>query len=142
LSYDIDPQEGHVRIVGTGTVSMPSMIAVVERAAADPRFRSRFTVVFDLREAQYTAELSDGDALAAVLKEKRTDFQNRFALVVPESLHVLARLYCVLAGMGGFDKIRCFTDLREAREWCRTAREPPGSSAEPGGGRPDTKGRQ
>ena len=71
---------------------MTAMIAVIERVAADPRFRSEFTVIFDLRAATYEAELADGEALAAVLGKKRADFQNRFAVVVPESLHFLARL--------------------------------------------------
>ena len=78
LSYDIDPQEAHVRIIGTGPVSMPGMIAVVEQVAADPRFQSDFRVIFDLRAAKYTAELNDGDELAAVLRQKRSDFQNKF----------------------------------------------------------------
>ena len=119
LIYEIDSQEGLVTVRGTGTVSMPAMIEVIERVAADPQFRPRFTVIYDLREVQYTAELSDGEALARVLKQKKTDFQSRFAVLVPESLHFLARLYCVLANVAGFDKIQCFTDETQAREWCR-----------------------
>jgi len=69
---------------------MTAMIAVIGWVVADPRFRSDFTVTFDLREATYDAELADGETLAAVLGKKRTDFQNRFAVVVPESLHLLA----------------------------------------------------
>ena len=118
LHYNIDPAAAHVRITGAGTLSMPDMIAEVERVAADPRFRSEFTVIFDLRDAEHTAELSDGATLSAVVKQKRIDFRNRFALVVPERLHLLANLYCELARMAGFDKMQCFTDMAEAREWC------------------------
>ena len=118
LHYNIDPDEAHVCITGTGKLSMPAMIAEVERVAADPRFCSDFTVTLDLRDAEYSAELSDGETLVAVLKQKKTDFQNRFALVVPERLHFLARLYCELAHVAGFDKIQCFTCMEEARKWC------------------------
>ena len=118
LTYEITQRDAHVRIIGTQAVSMPSMIAVVERVAADPRFQSHFTVIFDLQDARYTAELDDGDELAAVLRQKRNDFQNKFAVVVPESLGFMARLYCLLGNMAGFDKIRSFTDMEEAEKWC------------------------
>jgi len=98
---------------------MSGMIDILAEVVADPRFQSHFTVTFDLRGVAYTAELSDGDTLAAVLKQKKTDFQNRFAVVVSESLHFLGRLYCTLATVGGFDKIKCFTSMVQAEAWCR-----------------------
>jgi len=67
LSYVINPDKLNVQVVGTGKMTMPAMIEIIEEVAADPLFDSHFTVLFDLREAQYTAELADGDALAAVL---------------------------------------------------------------------------
>ena len=118
LTYEIDKQVERARITGTRKVTMSSMIDVVQQVADDPGFSSHFTVIFDLREAEYTAELSDGDALAAVLRQKTDRFLNRFAVVVPESLHFLARLYCALTGLAGFDKIKCFTDMAEAERWC------------------------
>ena len=119
LHFDINSAESHVRITGTGSLTMGAMIAVIQQVAEDPSFRSHFTVTLDLRAATYTAELSDGDALVAVLRQKKSDFQNRFAVVAPESLHFLARLYCALATMGGFDRIQCFTNIEEAHAWCR-----------------------
>lgn len=120
LQHEIDMQEEQVRILGTGTLSMPEMVASVDQVAADPRFRSHFTVILDLRQANYTAELDDGDTFAAALKRKQRDFQNKFALVVPEPLHILARLYCALASVGGISRMKCFTDMEKARFWCRT----------------------
>lgn len=120
VDYEIASQAQHVQVVGTGAVTMAAMIDIFDQIAADPRFHSHFTVLVDLRSVRYTAELADGDALATVLKQKRTDFQNRLALVVPPSLHLLARLYCALVTLGGFDKIHCFTCIDEAEEWCRT----------------------
>jgi len=122
VDYDIAPEKMHVTVVGTGKVSMSIMISIFDQIAADPRFHSHFTVLLDLRNGRYTAELADGDALAAVLKQKRTDFQNRLALVVPESLHLLARLYCTLVALGGFDKIQCFTDMEKAEAWYKDGR--------------------
>jgi hypothetical protein len=122
LSYDIVDQAPQVRIVGDGVMTMPGMIAVIAQVAADARFQSNFTVTFDLRKARYTAELADGEALAAVLRQKKTDFQNRFAVVVPESLQLLAKLYCLLAAVGGFEPIQCFTDMGKAEAWCREGR--------------------
>jgi hypothetical protein len=119
LAYEIVAEDPQVRVVGTGAVSMASMIAIIQQVAADPRFRSQFTVTFDLRATTYTAELADGEALVAVLRQKKTDFQNRFAVVVPDALHVLGKLYCLLAAMGGFDKIKCFPSIEEAQAWCR-----------------------
>ena len=122
LTYEIDPLAAHAQATAVGVVSMTAMIDVIERMAADPRYRTHFTIIFDLRVASYTAELSDGDALAAVLRQKKTDYQNRFAVVVGESLHLLARLYCLLANMAGFQLIRCFADMDEAQAWVRATR--------------------
>ena len=119
LRYEIDTAEEQVRVVGAGLLTMPEMIAVVEDVAMDPRFRSCPTVIFDLRNADYTAELSDGDAFVAALKRRQSDFGNKFALLVPEHLHVLATLYSVLASVGGFDRMKCFTGMQEAQAWCR-----------------------
>lgn len=120
VSYDIFSDDMHVKVVGTGKVSMSAMISLFDEIVADDRFRSHFTILVDLRSAKYTAEMADGDALAAVLRQKRTDFQNRLALVVPESLRVLARLYCALVKLGGFEQIRCFTEMEEAKGWYKT----------------------
>ena len=120
LRYDIVAEAPQVRVVGAGPVTMSAMIAIIGQIAENPRSRSHFTVTFDLRAATYIADLADGDALVAVLRQKKTEFQNRFAVVVPESLHLLARLYCALATIGGFDKIQCFTNMDQAQEWCRT----------------------
>lgn len=122
LSYDIDPQRAHVRIVGNRKVSIPAMIDAVEGVVTDPRFHADFTVILDLRQADYTPELSDGDAFAGELKKRKDDFRNKFAIVVPEELHFLAKLYCVLAKVGGFDRMRCFTDMQEATAWCQPPR--------------------
>lgn len=123
LRYEIDPVAAHVRLVGTGPLTMPAMLAAVEAIATDPRFESRFTVLFDMRDADYTAELSDGDAFVTTLKRRQADFQNRFAILVPAHLHFLARLYSVLATAGGFDRMQCFTDLQEAQAWCGLSRK-------------------
>jgi hypothetical protein len=121
LRYDIAPAETHVRITGTGSLTMPEMIAVVNAVAEDPRFNSHYTVIFDISNAEYTAELSDGEAFVAVLKRRMNDFKNRFALLVPQHLQFLAKLYSVLASTGGFDRMQCFTELKEAEAWCRTS---------------------
>jgi hypothetical protein len=121
LLHDVEPTEARVRIVGSGALSMPEMIAAVDRVAGDPRFRSTYAVVFDLRAATYTAELNDGEAFVAALKRRMDDFQGRFALVVPEALFFLGKLYSVLASVGGFDRMRCFRQVEEAEAWCRQA---------------------
>jgi hypothetical protein len=123
LHYSIDPERETALITGDGPMFMTTMIEAVEGVARDPAFRPRFTVIFDLRQARYTAMIADGDALADVLRKKGGDFRNRFAVVVPESLHILAKLYCLVVTMAGFDRIRCFTDMEEAERWCCAARK-------------------
>ena len=118
LKYDVDPDRAHVTVVGNGDLAMSEMIAVVERVAEDRRFRPHFSLIFDLRNADYAAELTDGDAFAEVLRRRRDDFEGEFALLVSENLHFLARLYCVLASLGGFPRMHCFTDIEEARTAC------------------------
>lgn len=120
LSYTIADQEQQVVITGDGAVTMAGMIAFVEQVAVDPQFRPHYTVILDLRTADYAADMEDGEKLAATLKLKRTDFQNKFAVVVPDTLYLLAKLYCVMSRLGGFEKIQCFTDLDQARAWCRS----------------------
>jgi hypothetical protein len=97
---------------------MPEMIAVVDRIAADNRFRSDFAVIFDIRQCEYTAELADGDMFVQALHRRQESFQNRFALVVPDSLLVLASLFCLLAQVGGVDRIKSFTRIEDAGDWC------------------------
>jgi len=118
LRYEINPTDKVVHVIGTGMLPMPEMIAIVDEVAEDPVFQSDFCMLFDLREADYTAELKDGDAFVSALKRRMDDFQNKFALIVPEHLHFLAKLYSVLAEVGGFDRMQCFIDFNEARRWC------------------------
>lgn len=119
IDYAIDTAAGHVFITCSGALPMDAMLRVIEKVAEDSLFQPRYTITFDLRSGGYTAELSDGDAFAEVLKRRKDHFLNRFAIVVPESLHFLARMYCLLAAMGGFDRMRCFTSMDEALQWCR-----------------------
>ena len=74
------------------------MLEAVEGMADDPRFRSDFHVLFDIRAALYTAEIEDGNLFVATLERRESDFQKRFALVVSDALQVLASLFC-LVGM-------------------------------------------
>ena len=118
LGYTIDPEKKHVHIIGKGPVPMPAMIEIVDQVAEDPRFDSSYSVIFDLTNGSYEAELSDGDAFVSALKRRLGDFHDKVALAVPPELHVLAQMYCVLARVAGFDRMQCFTDLDEARKWC------------------------
>lgn len=118
LHYTIDTAAAHVRITGTGPLSMPEMTAAVDQVAADPRFDSHFSVILDIRDAHYTAQLNDGDEFVAALRRREADFQNLFVLVVPDSLHFLGTLFCLLAKASGVDRMRCFTSIEEALESC------------------------
>ncbi len=51
-------------------VFLAAMITIFDRIAADPLFHSHDTSLVDLQTARYTAELADGDARAAVLRQK------------------------------------------------------------------------
>ena len=119
IQYSIVPSELQVRVAGEGRVTMPEMIGVVDRIACDPRFRSEFTVIFDIREADYTAEIEDGNEFVAALDRRESAFQKRFALVVSESLQPLATLFCLLAHAKGIHRIKSFTGVQEACDWVR-----------------------
>lgn len=118
IDYTIHPEQRYVHVAGIGKQSMPEMIAVVDAVADDPEFHSDYNVLFDLQKGDYTAELRDGDDFVVALKRRIPDFQNLFILLVPKHLHVLAKLYSVLAAAGGFDRMKCTTDMDEALEWC------------------------
>ena len=118
IDFTIYPERHYVHVCGTGKQTMPEMVAVVDAMVDDPEFDATHCVIFDLRNADYTAELRDGDDFAAALKRRMPDFQDRFALVVPAHLHVLAKLYSVLAAVGGFDRMKCFLEIDRAFEWC------------------------
>ena len=118
INYTIYPEQHYVHVIGTGVQTMSEMIAAVDAVAEDPAFNPDYSVLFDLCRGDYTAELQDGDDFVTALKRRMPDFQNRFALVVPQYLHVLAKLYSVLAAVGGFDRMRCFLNLDDARAWC------------------------
>ena len=115
--YTIDPKEGLVRIQCVGKISMAAAIEIFERVAADAHYQPHFRVLFDVRLARYTADLNDGDELVAVLRKKDRAYQNKVAVVVPESLHIIAKLYCLLSNTAGFDRIMTFTDLDQAKAW-------------------------
>jgi hypothetical protein len=123
IHHEINSACAVARIIGEGRLTMPAMIAAVDRLAEAPEYRSSYAVIFDLRAADYVAELSDGEAFVGVLKRRMSDFQGSFALVVPEPLHFLARLYSVLAAASGFDRMRCFTDMEDACAWCGIAQQ-------------------
>ncbi len=118
IPYTIYPEQRYVHAVGNKKQTMAEMISVVDAVAEDPRFDSNYSMLFDLRKADYTAELRDGDDFVAALKRRIPDFQDKFALLVPEKLHVLAKLYSVLAAVGGFDRMKCFLDIDKAKAWC------------------------
>jgi hypothetical protein len=118
IDYTIHPEQRYAHVTGIGKQSMPEMIAVVDAVADDPEFNSDYHVLFDLKKGNYTAELRDGDDFVVALKRRMPDFQNLFILLVPKDLHVLAKLYSVLAAAGGFDRMKCTTDLDEALGWC------------------------
>ncbi|MEN8255434.1 MAG: hypothetical protein ABFR33_08190, partial [Verrucomicrobiota bacterium] len=108
ISYTIYPERQFVHVIGTGQQTMTEMIDAVDAVAEDPAFKPDYCVLFDLFQGDYTAELQDGDDFVVALKRRMPDFQNKFALIVPQYLHVLAKLYSVLAAVGGFDRMRCF----------------------------------
>jgi hypothetical protein len=118
LSYDIDVAAADVRIIGTGQLSMPAIIDILDQVTGDPRFDSHFAVLLDIRHADYRAEMNDGTSFVAALKRRKQEIKYRFALVVPETLELLARLICLLAQDNGLDRIKCFTDIGEADRWC------------------------
>lgn len=117
IRYSIDPSRAMVCVIGAGRLTMPEMIAVVDQIAEDRQFRSDFPVVFDIREAEYTAEIEDGNAFVAALDRRESAFQKRFALVVSPALELLGTLFCLLAQVKGIDRIKCFTDVDDARTW-------------------------
>ncbi len=117
IRYSIDPSRALVQVIGRGRITMTEMTAAIDQIADHPQFRSDFPVVFDIRDAEYTAEINDGNEFVAALDRRESAFQKRFALVVPQSLQVLATLFCLLARVKGVDRIRCFIDMREAHEW-------------------------
>jgi hypothetical protein len=118
IDYTIHKNERYVHVIGTARQTMPEMIAVVDAIAENPEFDSSYPVIFNLRNGDYTAELRDGDDFIAAIRRRLPDFQDKFALVVPPHLQVLAKLYSVLAAAGGFDRMQCFLDLEEAMDWC------------------------
>ena len=118
INYIIYPDQRYVHIHAVGPQKMPEMIATVDMIAEDPLFDSSYCVIFDFLKGDYKAELRDGDDFVAALKRRAPDFQNRIALLVPEHLHALGKLYSVLAAVGGFDRMNCFADPEKARTWC------------------------
>ena len=118
ISYTIHPEQCYVHVIGVGQQTMGEMIAVVDALAEDLTFNPNYSVIFDISNGDYTAELKDGDEFVAALKRRMSDFKNKFALVVPPHLQVLAKLYSVLATVGGFDRMQCFLDIDQARQWC------------------------
>lgn len=118
LDYTICPERGYVNVIGTGKQTMPEMVAAVDAVVEDPQFDSNFIVLFDLRGTSYTAELRDGDDFVKALKRRMPDLQNKFALVVPEHLQPLAKLYTILAAVSGFNRSKCFIDIDKAKAWC------------------------
>jgi hypothetical protein len=117
IRYSIDASRALVHVIGTGRLTMPEMIVVVDQIADDPRFRSDFPVLFDIRDTEYTAELNDGNEFVAALDRRESAFQKRFALILPPSLQLLGTLFCLLAQVKGIDRIKCFTAMRDAHEW-------------------------
>ena len=123
FEWVVDSERELVTIVAAGRVDFESTTDLMRTLANDPRYRSSYPVLVDLRQLDYTASMEETHKFADLMAELGI-FRNRMALVVSSSIHFgVGRQMSALAGRHG-RQLEVFTGMRNALRWLGVADEP------------------
>jgi hypothetical protein len=121
LSYSIDAEEKLLRLQAWGKVTVDGLIDVLNRAQADPRYRSDMNSLGDYREAHGEWDYSEIQRLRDYILRVEVPCEVRWAGVLkPGSLAAAGHVLIVISeALGARIKMRMFDDPQHALRWIR-----------------------
>ena len=101
-----------------GPSSYEQIISALEALRTDPGYDSRFKILVDAREIDYSASMPEVRQMVAALGASKASFSRSLAVVIePGPQFDLAELFARLAAGEGFT-LSCFGAMQPALDWC------------------------
>ncbi len=119
--YSIDTQENLLRLQAWGELTVDGLIALLNRAQADPEFRPEMNAIADYREANGEWDFSEVQKLRDYILRVEVPCEVRWAAVLkPGSLAAAGHVLIVISeAVGVRIKMRMFDDQQYAMRWIR-----------------------
>jgi hypothetical protein len=119
--YSIDAQENLLQLQAWGEITVEGLIALLNRAQADPQFRPEMNAIADYREANGQWDFSQIQTLRDYILRVEVPCEVRWAAVLkPGSLAAAGHVLIVISeACGARIKMRMFDDPQHAMRWIR-----------------------
>jgi hypothetical protein len=119
--YSIDAQENLLQLQAWGELTVEGLIALLNRAQADPQFRPEMNAIADYREANGQWDFSQIQTLRDYILRVEVPCEVRWAAVLkPGSLAAAGHVLIVISeAVGARIKMRMFDDPQRAMRWIR-----------------------
>jgi hypothetical protein len=119
--YSIDTQENLLRLQAWGELTADGLIGLLNRAQADPQYRSEMNALADYREAKGEWDYSEIQKLRDYILRVEVPCEVRWAAVLkPGSLAAAGHVLIVISeAVGVRIKMRMFDDPQYAMRWIR-----------------------
>jgi hypothetical protein len=119
--YSIDAQENLLQLQAWGEITVDGLIALLNRAQADPQFRPEMNAIADYREASGQWDFSQIQTLRDYILQVAVPCEVRWAaLLKPGSLAAAGHVLIVISeAVGSRIKMRMFDDPQHAMRWIR-----------------------
>ncbi len=120
-TYSIDAQDNLLRLQAWGEITVEGLIALLNRAQADPEFRPEMNSLADYREANGQWDFSQIQTLRDYILQVQVPCEVRWAaLLKPGSLAAAGHVLIVISeALGARIKMRMFDDPQHAMRWIR-----------------------
>lgn len=120
-TYSIDVEENLLRLKGWGELTVDGLIALLNRAQADPRYRPEMNALGDWREAYGNWDFSEIQRLRDYILTVAAPCEVRWAGVLkPGTLAASGHVLIVISEACGVRiKMQMFDDPQQAMRWIR-----------------------
>jgi hypothetical protein len=116
FSINIFPSEQLVRVEAHGAINLRDCVETITNVIRHPDFNPQYRILADLRATKYEPSTMELHGLISVLSGNRAMYQNKIAVVIPDSMAQLARMVCRMAQTAGIT-IQPFTSTDSATQW-------------------------
>ena len=121
FDYRIEEAEGVAYVRASGAVDVRSSVEAMGELARDPKFKSDFKVVVDLREMEYRPSFGELRVIAWAMGHEKDSYPSKVAVVLSETQRLKrAKRYARFSELAGFG-LQIFPDMGEALQWAKGA---------------------
>jgi len=116
FEYEFNTKDSICIVKGVGEINLKESIAAMIYVANHKDFRQNFKIVVDNTGMIYHPSFNDLLGIVSMLKQLKSSFQNKIAIVTQPKMSVVTKLvevYCELADM----KVKSFTKVEKALLW-------------------------